>query len=139
MTGLDKAIEVAGGKSRLAQALNIKPSSLSRWIHLYEGRVPAERVQQIFQLTGISPHELRPDLHPNPTDGLSGAPAAVTATRPPGINELVGESVRECAEAHCAVIANAPPDVQEREALQAIAALVPFVPGHRVLILPREQ
>ncbi|HED5888906.1 TPA: helix-turn-helix domain-containing protein [Salmonella enterica] len=139
MTGLDKAIEVAGGKSRLAQALNIKPSSLSRWIHMYEGRVPAERVQQIFQLTGISPHELRPDLHPNPTDGLGSAPVTAPAVRQSGINELVGESVRESAEAHCAVIANAPPEIQEREALQAIAALTPFVPGHRVLILPREQ
>lgn len=77
MTGLDKAINAAGGKSRLALAIGIKPSSLSRWVGRYQGRVPAERVQQIFQLTGVTPHELRPDLHPNPTDGLCcGVPSA---------------------------------------------------------------
>ena len=70
MLGLDKAIKAAGGKRRLATALNIKPSSLSRWIHRYNGRVPAERVIQIYQLTGVTPHELRPDLHPTPTSGI---------------------------------------------------------------------
>lgn len=70
MTGLDKAINAAGGKCRLAEALEIKPSSLSRWIHRYQGRVPAGRLIQIYQLTGVTPHELRPDLYPNPTDAL---------------------------------------------------------------------
>ncbi|ELY5938866.1 helix-turn-helix domain-containing protein [Cronobacter malonaticus] len=70
MTGLDKAISAAGGKCRLAEALEIKPSSLSRWIHRYQGRVPAGRLIQIYQLTGVTPHELRPDLHPTPTSGI---------------------------------------------------------------------
>lgn len=65
MSGLDKAISIVGSKSRLALALEIKPSSLSRWVHKYQGRVPAERVLQVYQLTGVTPHELRPDLHPN--------------------------------------------------------------------------
>ncbi|EMX4956243.1 MULTISPECIES: transcriptional regulator [Raoultella] len=70
MSGLDKAITAAGGKRRLALALNIKPSSLSRWIHKYQGQVPPKRVIQVYEVTGITPHELRPDLHPNPTSGL---------------------------------------------------------------------
>lgn len=70
MTGLDRAILAAGGKRRLAVALNIKPSSLSRWIHRYQGRVPPARLIQIYQLTGVTPHELRPDLHPTPTSGI---------------------------------------------------------------------
>ena len=70
MSGLDKAITAAGGKRRLALALNIKSSSLSRWIHKYQGQVPPKRVIQVYEATGITPHELRPDLHPNPTSGL---------------------------------------------------------------------
>ncbi|EHO5627740.1 helix-turn-helix domain-containing protein [Salmonella enterica] len=144
MTGLDKAINAAGGKSRLALAIGIKPSSLSRWVVRYQGRVPAERVQQIFQLTGVTPHELRPDLHPNPTDGLCcGVPSAtdrqIAGGCQPGMSDLVSASVRESAEAHCAAISNAPLAVREREAIEAIEALAPFAPGHRVLILPREQ
>ncbi|ECP4670630.1 helix-turn-helix domain-containing protein [Salmonella enterica subsp. enterica serovar Newport] len=70
MTGLDKAIEIAGGKRRLAIALGIKPPSLSRWIHKYQGRVPPVRLIQLYKLTGVTPHELRPDLHPTPTSGI---------------------------------------------------------------------
>ncbi|EGX6617202.1 helix-turn-helix domain-containing protein [Salmonella enterica] len=129
MTGLDKAIRVAGGKSRLAQSLGIKPSSLSRWIGRYQGRPPAERVQQIYKITGVTPNELRPDLYPAPSELNNQA----------RLGELVGVSVRESAELHCAVIANAPPATLEREALEAIAALTPFAPGHRVLIIPKSQ
>ncbi len=32
--------------------------------------VPSSRVIQIYKATGVTPHELRPDLYPNPTDGL---------------------------------------------------------------------
>lgn len=62
MSGLDKAITAAGGKRRLALALNIKPSSLSRWIHKYQGQVPPKRVIQVYEVTGITPHELRPPV-----------------------------------------------------------------------------
>ncbi|EJD7033612.1 helix-turn-helix domain-containing protein [Enterobacter hormaechei] len=36
---------------------------------LFKG-IPAERVLPIYGVTGVTPHELRPDLYPNPTDGL---------------------------------------------------------------------
>lgn len=70
MTGLDKAIKFMGNQRRLALALNMKPSSLSKWVHQYQGRVPPERLIQIYQLTGVTPHELRPDIHPTPTSGI---------------------------------------------------------------------
>lgn len=144
MTGLDRAIKIIGNQRRLALALNVKPMSVSGWVHKYKGRVPSGRVQEIFQLTGVTPHELRPDLYPNPTDGLCrGAPGEperqIAGGCQPGMSELVIASVRESAEAHCAAISNAPPAVREREAIEAIEALAPFAPGHRVLILPREQ
>lgn len=70
MTGLDKAINKFGNQRRLAFALGVRPSSLNRWIKKYNGNVPADRVLPIFNATGVTPHELRPDLYPNPTDGL---------------------------------------------------------------------
>ncbi|EDX9790621.1 Rha family transcriptional regulator, partial [Salmonella enterica] len=30
----------------------------------------------IFHVTGITPHELRPDMYPNPTDGLPSQEAS---------------------------------------------------------------
>lgn len=70
MNGLEKAIKNAGNASNLAGLLGIKPMSVSRWRTRYKGVVPADRVFPIFNATGVTPHELRPDLYPNPTDGL---------------------------------------------------------------------
>ncbi|WP_097141334.1 transcriptional regulator [Rhizobium subbaraonis] len=52
-----KAAKEAGGVVSLARALGIKHASLYSW-----PRVPAERVLEIERLTGISRHELRPDV-----------------------------------------------------------------------------
>ncbi len=70
MNGLTKAIKSAGTATKLATMLGIKPMSVSRWKNRYQGVVPADRVLPIFTATGVTPHELRPDLYPNPTDGL---------------------------------------------------------------------
>ena len=70
MNGLTKAIKSAGPATNLAPMLGIKPMSVSRWKNRYQGVVPADRVLQIYAATGVTPHELRPDLYPNPTDGL---------------------------------------------------------------------
>lgn len=43
----------------LAAGLHISPSAISQW-----QRVPVERVIEIERLTGISRHELRPDIYP---------------------------------------------------------------------------
>lgn len=70
MNGLAKAIKSAGTATNLASMLGIKPMSVSRWKNRYHGVVPADRVLPIYAVTGVTPHELRPDLYPNPTDGL---------------------------------------------------------------------
>lgn len=70
MTGLDRAIGIAGNQRKLALALGIRPSSLNRWVKKYEGRVPQGHLLKIYELTGITPHEIRPDIHPSPTSGL---------------------------------------------------------------------
>lgn len=57
------ACEKAGGQSALARALGLRSQgTVSGWIA--KGRVPAERVLQIEQKTGVPRYALRPDLYP---------------------------------------------------------------------------
>lgn len=58
---LSRAIKSAKGSKKLADALHIKPQALSQW-----KRVPALRVLAVEQITGVSRHELRPDIYPTP-------------------------------------------------------------------------
>ena len=45
----------------LAALLGVDKGTLSRWEN---GRVPAERVLEVERVTGVSRHDLRPDLYP---------------------------------------------------------------------------
>lgn len=53
----------------IANLMGTKQQNISRWLN---GRIPAERIIPLCELMdwSVTPHELRPDLHPNPTDGL---------------------------------------------------------------------
>jgi DNA-binding transcriptional regulator YdaS (Cro superfamily) len=66
-----KAIQIAGDATKLAEKLDVSSMTISHWKHRHGGAVPQSRVFQIFRVTGVTPHELRPDLYPNPNDGLS--------------------------------------------------------------------
>ncbi|WP_317629463.1 transcriptional regulator [Stenotrophomonas maltophilia] len=57
---LQKAIDAAGSQQRLAEFLGIRSASISEW--KVRGRVPAERVLAVEECTGVSRHELRPDV-----------------------------------------------------------------------------
>jgi DNA-binding transcriptional regulator YdaS (Cro superfamily) len=59
---LRRAIEAAGGQSALASAIGVRQSYIWYWLHKSEYGVPAERVLEIEQATGVARHELRPDL-----------------------------------------------------------------------------
>ncbi|CTW59592.1 TPA: helix-turn-helix domain-containing protein [Escherichia coli] len=88
MTALDKAIKIAGGIRPLGRAIGAWPSQIHKWANEYNGRVPTgERVRQIYIATGVTPHELRPDLYPNPTDGLPAGDKANTPNTPELIHE----------------------------------------------------
>lgn len=54
---LDRAVAKLGSKTALAAALKITRAAVCQWKH-----VPSERVGAVSKLTGIPPHELRPDL-----------------------------------------------------------------------------
>lgn len=58
-----RACNAVGGQSALARKLNLgSQGTVSSWI--LRGRLPAERVLEVEAATGVSRHELRPDLYP---------------------------------------------------------------------------
>ncbi|WP_411172254.1 transcriptional regulator [Klebsiella oxytoca] len=68
MTGIENAIQQSGSASALGLAIGVTKMAVSLW---RKNGVPSSRVIQIYKATGVTPHELRPDLYPNPNDGLS--------------------------------------------------------------------
>ncbi|WP_419776106.1 transcriptional regulator [Mixta mediterraneensis] len=69
-TALQRAIDSAGSLRVFAAQLEISEQSVCRWKNKYKGNVPSGRVLKVYEISGVTPHELRPDLYPNPTDGL---------------------------------------------------------------------
>lgn len=59
---IERAIRVAGSQQALANALGIKSPSISEW--KAAGRVPPGRVLEVERLTGVSRHDLNPELYP---------------------------------------------------------------------------
>ena len=61
----------AGGQTQLARDLGVSPAYLYQMV---KGIRPlsAERVIPLSKATSwvVTPHDLRPDIYPNPTDGL---------------------------------------------------------------------
>lgn len=61
---LKRAVKAVGGATALTKLLNdagfqITKSAISQW-----ERCPVERVLAVETLTGVSRHELRPDIYP---------------------------------------------------------------------------
>ena len=56
-TPLDLAIKAAGGASALSRHLKITPQAVLQWKN-----APADRVLEIEKVTGVSRHDLRPDV-----------------------------------------------------------------------------
>lgn len=66
-------------QAEIGRRLNVSQQTVFKWLNR---RVPAERVIPLCELLNweITPHELRPDLHPTP---ISGIPEGVI---PPSIH-----------------------------------------------------
>ena len=56
---LKRAIEIAGGQAELARLIGITAQAISQW-----DEVPPLRVLVVERVSGVSRHELRPDLYP---------------------------------------------------------------------------
>lgn len=52
----------------LGQRFGVNKTTVRWW---ERRRVPAERVLEVERVTGVSRHELRPDLYPAPTAGAA--------------------------------------------------------------------
>lgn len=61
------------GVVALSKALGLSRGAASQWT-----TVPAEHVLPLCELTGwrVIPHQLRPDLYPNPSDAMPSEQAA---------------------------------------------------------------
>jgi DNA-binding transcriptional regulator YdaS (Cro superfamily) len=60
---LHRAISIAGGQSAFARICGISQPAV--WLWVRKGKpLPAEHVLKVEAETGVSRHELRPDLYP---------------------------------------------------------------------------
>jgi DNA-binding transcriptional regulator YdaS (Cro superfamily) len=57
---LQKAVKAVGSASELARRLDITPSAVLQW-----DEVPPLRVLDVERVSGVSRHELRPDMYPD--------------------------------------------------------------------------
>ena len=61
-SAIQRAAAAVGGQSALARAVNVAPQAVQKWCAT--GNVPAERVIPVEAISGVSRHDLRPDLYP---------------------------------------------------------------------------
>jgi DNA-binding transcriptional regulator YdaS (Cro superfamily) len=62
MSVVERAIEKGGGLQPFAAKCGVRYQAVQKWRR--SGRIPAERVLSIEAISGVSRHELRPDLYP---------------------------------------------------------------------------
>lgn len=69
---LQKAIELAGSQSALARNIGKTPAHIWNWVNINKGKMPADFVIPACASLkwAVTPHELRPDIYPYPTDGI---------------------------------------------------------------------
>lgn len=60
---LIRAIESAGNQTKLAAAIGCKQQYIWQWLNR-DGRCSARYVLKVERATGVSRHDLRPDLYP---------------------------------------------------------------------------
>jgi len=62
---LERAKERAGGQAELAKRIGVTAQAVSQW-----EEVPPLRVLAVEAASGVSRHELRPDLYPLEEEGM---------------------------------------------------------------------
>ena len=60
---LQRAIAKVGSQSALARLLGVSQAAVSKWVRNSK-HLPAQHVLPVEDVTGISRHDLRPDLYP---------------------------------------------------------------------------
>jgi DNA-binding transcriptional regulator YdaS (Cro superfamily) len=81
LQALQQATKVVGGQAALGRLCGVVQPSVWGWLNRI-GRLPAEHVLKVEAATGISRHDLRPDIYPRdavpptvPGSGIAGSGA----------------------------------------------------------------
>ena len=59
-TPLARAVRLSGGQATFARLIGVTAQAVSQW-----DQVPPLRVLEVERVSGVSRHELRPDLYPS--------------------------------------------------------------------------
>ncbi len=63
---LQQAVDKAGSQAEIARIAGVSTTAVWKWVQSSK-RVPAEFVLKIEAATGVSRHDLRPDIYPRET------------------------------------------------------------------------
>ena len=96
-TVLDRVIATLGTQSELVRVLGLSQSTVNSWFRRGQ-ELPAQHVLKVEAATGISRHELRPDLYPredsNTAHRPGGQPSAGSLPPADGSSSSALEGVR---------------------------------------------
>lgn len=62
MTPIEQAVNIVGGQAALARVIGVSQPAVFKWVR--NGRPGAVYVLAIEKATGVSRHDLRPDIYP---------------------------------------------------------------------------
>ena len=73
---LRAAVEAVGSQAAMARLVGVRQPSVWRWLHKGQA-LPPEHVLAVEAATGVSKHDLRPDIYPRTGETAPPAPATV--------------------------------------------------------------
>lgn len=78
---LKRAVEILGGQSAMARLLGLAQTSVWAWVR--KGKLlPPEHVLAVEEATGISRHDLRPDIYPREHGSAGAGDDRIEGVRP---------------------------------------------------------
>jgi DNA-binding transcriptional regulator YdaS (Cro superfamily) len=80
-----KAVIEAGGQSALARMLGVRQGHIWNWLNRDANGVPPGYVLKIEAMTGVSRHELRPDIFASTTEADASGSATGGSPPPPSV------------------------------------------------------
>jgi DNA-binding transcriptional regulator YdaS (Cro superfamily) len=94
-----KILHIFSTKAAAARALGVSGEAVRKWC---KNGVPPERVIEICRSSSwrVTPHLLRPDIYPNPSDALPANVAAVSAPEAPVCAEVAPRPCQGGADAN---------------------------------------
>jgi len=92
-SALARAIRLAGSQTAFGRLLGKRQSVVNDWLR-FERPLPAEHVLAVETATGISRHELRPDIYPIDEPPMPGTPPGGAPAEPTQRSAGVPESLK---------------------------------------------